>query len=73
MKLFSVVFQDFKIPAFPAGESVAAAGQFCNDILVIEDGRAVQRGSHEELVGDTNGIYYTLWHTQAQYYQQEAG
>lgn len=47
--------------------------QFCNDILVIEDGRAVQRGSHEELVEDTNGLYYTLWNTQAQYYQQEIG
>lgn len=176
LKLFSVVFQDFKIPAYPVGESVAASGefdsqkvldslkragldeliqrmpqgletplykdfdsngvdisggeaqklaiaralyhdtpfvildeptaaldplaeyevyskfdeligtktavyishrlsscQFCNDILVIEDGRAVQRGSHEELVEDTKGLYYTLWHTQAQYYQQEIG
>lgn len=45
--------------------------QFCNDILVIEDGRAVQRGSHEELVQDVKGLYYTLWHTQAQYYQME--
>lgn len=45
--------------------------QFCNDILVIEDGKAVQRGSHEKLVQDTEGLYYTLWHTQAQYYQTE--
>lgn len=45
--------------------------QFCNDILVIEDGKAVQRGSHEKLVKDTEGLYYTLWHTQAQYYQTE--
>lgn len=45
--------------------------QFCNDILVIDDGRAVQRGNHEELVQDQEGLYYTLWHTQAQYYQDE--
>lgn len=45
--------------------------QFCNDILVIDKGKAVQRGSHEKLVQDQNGLYYTLWHTQAQYYQAE--
>lgn len=45
--------------------------QFCNDILVIDEGRAVQRGSHARLLEDTSGLYYTLWNTQAQYYQTE--
>ena len=45
--------------------------QFCNDILVIDEGKAVQRGSHENLVKDREGLYYTLWNTQAQYYQTE--
>lgn len=45
--------------------------QFCNDILVIDGGKAVQRGNHEELVKNQDGLYYTLWHTQAQYYQTE--
>lgn len=45
--------------------------QFCNDILVIDNGQAVQRGNHEELVKDKDGLYYTLWNTQAQYYQTE--
>lgn len=45
--------------------------QFCNDILVIDEGKAVQRGNHEKLVQDQDGLYYTLWHTQAQYYQTE--
>lgn len=45
--------------------------QFCNDILVIDNGQAVQRGSHEKLVQETEGLYYTLWNTQAQYYQAE--
>lgn len=43
--------------------------QFCNDILVIDEGKAVQRGSHSELVKETEGLYFTLWNTQAQYYQ----
>lgn len=43
--------------------------QFCNDILVIDEGRAVQRGNHEKLIEETEGLYYTLWNTQAQYYQ----
>lgn len=42
--------------------------RFCNDILVIADGRAVQRGSHEELLADEEGLYYRLWMAQAQYY-----
>lgn len=45
--------------------------QFCNDILVIDGGRAVQRGNHRELIKQEDGIYYKLWNTQAQYYQIE--
>lgn len=41
--------------------------QFCNDILVIDDGKAVQRGSHEKLIGE-EGLYAKLWKTQAKYY-----
>lgn len=43
--------------------------QFCNDILVINDGKAVQRGSHEKLI-DEEGLYAKLWKTQAKYYQK---
>ena len=43
--------------------------QFCNDILVIDDGKAVQRGSHEKLI-DEEGLYAKLWKTQAKYYQK---
>lgn len=45
--------------------------QFCNDILVIDKGKAVQRGNHCELIKDKDGLYYKLWNTQAQYYQTE--
>lgn len=43
--------------------------QFCNDILVIDDGKAAQRGSHEKLI-DEEGLYAKLWKTQAKYYQK---
>lgn len=43
--------------------------QFCNDILVIDEGKAVQRGNHDTLIKDMDGLYYTLWNAQAQYYQ----
>lgn len=45
--------------------------QFCNDILVIDEGKAVQRGNHNELIQEKEGLYYALWNAQAQYYQTE--
>lgn len=42
--------------------------RFCDNIAVFENGRIVQRGSHEALVSDKNGAYYELWNAQAQYY-----
>ncbi len=42
--------------------------RFCNNILVFDDGRIVQQGSHDELVQDTDGKYYQLWTAQSQYY-----
>ncbi|MDE6470766.1 MAG: ABC transporter ATP-binding protein/permease [Eubacterium sp.] len=42
--------------------------RFCNHILVFDDGRIVQQGSHDELVQNTEGKYYQLWSAQSQYY-----
>ena len=44
-----------------------ASCRFCEDILVFEDGRVVQRGSHDELEGQ-DGPYRRLWMAQAGYY-----
>ena len=41
---------------------------FCDSILVFSDGQLAQQGSHQELLSDETGIYYSLWHAQAQYY-----
>lgn len=43
--------------------------KFCNDIVVFDNGRLIQRGSHEELLKDVHGKYYEMWNAQAQYYQ----
>lgn len=45
-----------------------ASCRFCDDILVFDKGRIVQRGKHEDLLMDEQGKYYELWHAQAQYY-----
>lgn len=42
--------------------------RFCDDIAVFDQGRLIQRGSHDSLVADEQGKYYELWHAQAQYY-----
>ena len=42
--------------------------RFCDEILVFHDGRIVQQGSHDGLLGDEDGKYHQLWHAQAQYY-----
>lgn len=46
--------------------------RFCDTILVFENGRIVQRGSHDELDADKEGMYHKMWSAQAQYYQKEA-
>jgi ATP-binding cassette subfamily B protein len=42
--------------------------RFCDDIAVFHEGQLVQRGSHEQLLGDAEGKYFELWGAQAQYY-----
>ncbi len=41
--------------------------RFCDDIIVFDHGRLVQRGSHETLAA-LDGKYRELWNAQAQYY-----
>lgn len=43
--------------------------RFCDRILVFENGKIVENGTHEELVKMADGIYATMYQTQAQYYQ----
>ena len=41
--------------------------KFCDEILVFDDGRIVENGTHETLVA-TGGVYQKMWEAQAQYY-----
>ena len=41
--------------------------RFCDDIIVFDQGRIVERGSHEELLSG-QGRYAEMWNTQAKYY-----
>ena len=43
--------------------------RFCDRILVLDQGRLVQQGTHEELLAEENGLYHRLWTSQAQYYE----
>ncbi len=47
-----------------------SATRFCDRIVVIQDGRIAENGSHEELMGLENGIYRKMFETQARYYQE---
>lgn len=42
--------------------------KFCDEVVVFDHGKIIQQGSHDELVGKTDGKYYELWSAQAQYY-----
>ena len=46
-----------------------ASCRFCQDILVFDGGRVIQRGSHEQLIGE-EGLYRQMWDAQAQYYKR---
>lgn len=41
--------------------------RFCDDIIVFDQGRIIERGSHEELL-DRQGQYAQMWNAQAKYY-----
>ena len=45
-----------------------ASCKFCDEIIVFDKGQIVQVGSHENLLKDSNGKYYELWHAQAEHY-----
>ena len=48
-----------------------ASTRFCNRILLIDGGRIIEEGTHEELL-KRKGRYYELFETQAKYYREES-
>ena len=49
-----------------------ASTRFCNRIILIEGGRIIEEGIHEELLAK-KGRYYELFETQAKYYRENEG
>ncbi len=46
--------------------------RFCDEIVVMENGTVVERGSHNSLL-EQDGVYKALWTAQAEYYKDTAG
>lgn len=42
--------------------------RFCDEIVVFDEGRIAQNGTHDDLVADVEGVYHKMWEAQAQYY-----
>ena len=39
--------------------------QKCDQIIVLKDGKIIERGTHDELLSDADGYYKKLWGFQA--------
>ncbi|MDE7288815.1 MAG: ABC transporter ATP-binding protein/permease [Oscillospiraceae bacterium] len=46
--------------------------RFCDEITVMDNGKIVERGSHDDLI-TAGGNYSKLWSAQAEYYKDTAG
>lgn len=45
--------------------------RFCDDIIVFDSGKIIQRGNHDTLIKDENNVYASLYNAQAKYYKRE--
>lgn len=57
---------DYKIAIYISHR--LAACRFCDRIIVLENGRIIQEGTHETLVGQI-GLYREMWKAQAKHYK----
>ncbi|MCH5337463.1 MAG: ABC transporter ATP-binding protein [Acetatifactor sp.] len=42
--------------------------RFCDEIVVFDEGKIVEHGTHDKLVADDKGVYHRMWEAQSQYY-----
>jgi len=45
-----------------------ASCRFCDNVIVFDKGKIIQSGNHDELLSNTEGLYYDMWSAQAKYY-----
>lgn len=45
-----------------------ASCKFCDKIIVLNKGKIIQSGSHDELLDENDGLYNKMWKAQAKYY-----
>ena len=43
--------------------------KFCDKIIVFDQGKIVDQGTHKELMRNKYGIYYDMYKIQSEYYQ----
>lgn len=43
--------------------------RFCNEIIVFEKGKIIEKGHHDILINNVDGKYYSMFKAQAKYYQ----
>lgn len=46
--------------------------RFCDDITVLDEGKIVERGGHEQLI-EQGAVYSKMWSAQAEYYKESVG
>ena len=49
-----------------------AIAKQCDQIIVLDKGKIVQKGSHDELLAE-RGLYQEMFHAQSQWYREKDG
>ena len=47
-----------------------ASTKFCDEIMLLNDGKVLETGTHEELI-KLDGFYKKMYDTQGKYYKEE--